>query len=57
MRTEIKEFIAFDIETTGLDFHQDAVIQISAARYVDGIEVDYFDTLVNSDYIPDEITN
>ena len=46
MQTEVKEFIAFDIETTGLDFHQDAVIQISAARYVDGIEVDYFDTLV-----------
>lgn len=56
MQTEVKKFIAFDIETTGLDFHQDAVIQISAARYVDGIEVDYFDTLVNSDYIPDEIT-
>ena len=56
MSDEINEYIAIDIETTGLDFDFDDVTQISAARYIDGVEVDYFDTFVKTDYIPIEIT-
>ena len=36
MSDEINEYIVIDIETTGLDFYFDDVIQISAARYIDG---------------------
>lgn len=56
MNNEITEFISIDIETTGLNFDFDDVIQISAARYIDGVEVDYFDTFVKTDYVPSEIT-
>lgn len=41
------DFVSFDTETTGLDVHNDRIIQISAAKYRKGKLVDTYDTLVN----------
>ena len=51
------EFIAFDLETTGLDAASDEIIEIGIARFQDGKLVDQFQSLVNpSKPIPREIT-
>lgn len=42
-----KSFIAFDVETTGIDPQADRIIELGAVRFVDGIPVDSFSTLVN----------
>ena len=42
-----KSFIAFDVETTGLDPQADRIIELGAVRFVDGVPVDSFSTLVN----------
>ncbi|MBE3557045.1 MAG: PolC-type DNA polymerase III [Firmicutes bacterium] len=39
--------IAFDTETTGLSADEDALIEISAVKFVDGEAVDTFSTLIN----------
>jgi len=57
MNEELNEYISIDIETTGLDFQEDDVIQISASRFVDGVEVDYFTSYVNVPFIPSFITD
>ncbi len=41
------ELVAIDLETTGLDYTQDEIIEIGAVRFKDGIVVDEFSTLVD----------
>jgi len=51
------EFIAFDLETTGLDAASDEIIEIGIARFRDGELVDQYQSLVNPPKpIPAEIT-
>ena len=51
------EFIAFDLETTGLDAASDEIIEVGIARFRDGELVDQFQSLVNPlKPIPPEIT-
>jgi len=51
------ELVAIDLETTGLDQEQDAIIEVGAVRVVDGQIVDEYSTLVNPGRpIPDNIT-
>ena len=50
------EFVVFDIETTGLSFVNDKIIEIGAVRYRNGKITDRFDTFVNpGTEIPEEI--
>lgn len=42
-----KEFIAIDIETTGLEADRDRIIEIAAVKYADLRESDRFCTLIN----------
>jgi len=44
---DVPDFIAFDLETTGLDFRNDRVIEIGALRFVNGKPEDEFSTFVN----------
>lgn len=41
------EYVALDIETTGLDPRRCSIVQIAAVKYQDGIEIDFFSSLVN----------
>lgn len=51
------EFIAFDLETTGLNFEQDAITEIGAVRIVEGKVTESFDTFVDPGRpIPPNIT-
>ena len=51
------EFIAFDLETTGLDAASDEIIEIGIARFRDGELVDQYQSLVKpTKPIPAEIT-
>jgi len=43
----VPDFIAFDLETTGLDFRNDRVIEIGALRFVNGKPEEKFSTLIN----------
>ena len=48
-------FVAFDLETTGLSYSADAIIEIGAVRVADGEIVDRFHYLVNPDrHIPSD---
>lgn len=42
-----KQFIAFDLETTGLDAEDDRIIEIAAVKFVDCKATESFATLVN----------
>ena len=42
-----RQYIAFDIETTGLSPYSDRIIEIGAVRMRDGQEIDRFQTFVN----------
>ncbi len=42
-----KEYIAFDVETTGLDSIHDRIIEIGAVQFVDGQPIKRFSSLVN----------
>lgn len=42
----LAEFVAVDIETTGLDFERDGLLELGAVRFRDGVEVDSFSRLV-----------
>lgn len=42
-----KEFVSLDIETTGLSYENDKIIEITAIRYINFIETEKFSTLIN----------
>lgn len=42
-----KDYVTIDVETTGLDFNNDRIIEISAIKYINNSEVDSFSYLVN----------
>jgi len=42
-----KTFVAFDLETTGLDAYKHKIIEIGAVRFEDGIPIESFQTYVN----------
>ena len=51
------EFVAFDIETTGLDKKEDAIIEIGAVKIKNGEIIDKFDTFVDPErYVSYDIT-
>jgi DNA polymerase-3 subunit epsilon/ATP-dependent DNA helicase DinG len=41
------ELVAIDIETTGLDPYHDAIIEVGAVRFRDGVIIDEYSTLVD----------
>lgn len=41
------EWVAIDLETTGLDTEKDKIIEVAAVLFRDGVEVDAFEALVN----------
>jgi len=45
-RLDLDEFIALDLETTGLEPHQAEIIELGAVRFVDGEPEEKFSTLV-----------
>jgi len=42
----IPEFVAVDLETTGLDFERDSLLELGAVRFRDGVEVASFSRVV-----------
>ena len=51
------DYVVIDIETTGLDFLYDDIIEISAIRYANNNKTEEFSTLINSERpIPEFIT-
>ena len=44
---DLDEFVALDIETTGLDSSSESIIELSAVRFKDGIQVDIFTHLLD----------
>ncbi len=44
---DVPNFIAFDLETTGLDFRNDRVIEIGALRFINGKPEEKFSTFIN----------
>lgn len=53
----LDDFVVLDLETTGLDPEKDRIIEIGAVRFVDGVETDSFQQLVNPGMpIPNFIT-
>ncbi len=52
-----RTFVALDLETTGLDKDRDAIIEVGAVRFRDGVPVERYGTLINPGRpIPYEIT-
>ena len=46
-KVKIPDFIALDLETTGLDRRSDRITEIGAVKYINGEAVETFSTLVN----------
>ena len=56
-KLDLSCFIAFDFETTGLDHHNDRIIEVAAIKFVDGEITDRYVELVNPEMsIPAIIT-
>ncbi len=56
-RLNLEEFVAIDLETTGLDAGRDAIIELGAVRFRQGIEVDRYSQFVDpGQKLPPEIT-
>lgn len=54
----VPDFVAFDVETTGLDFKSDRIIEIGAVRFIKGKPCEEFTTLINpGTEIPGHITD
>ncbi|RMG43552.1 MAG: hypothetical protein D6732_00005, partial [Methanobacteriota archaeon] len=54
---KLTDFVAVDIETTGLDYQKDSIIEVAAVRFHDGMIVDTFNSMVNPHRpIPEHIT-
>ena len=52
-----KDYVAFDLETTGLDSDIDRIIEIGAVKVIDGKPVQYYSTFVDPVWpIPEEAT-
>lgn len=52
-----REYVAVDLETTGLAAYKERIIEIGAVRMRDGVEVDSFSTLVDPEWeLPERIT-
>ncbi len=45
-----RNFIAFDVETTGLNPRMDRIVELGAVHYIDGVAVNCFSSLVNPHY-------
>lgn len=43
----IRDYVVFDLETTGTSCNKDKVVEISAVKVIDGLVADEFSTLVN----------
>lgn len=53
-----KIFVAFDVETTGLDNFYHNIVELSAVKYIDHQEVGVFSTLIDPERdIPEEASN
>jgi ATP-dependent DNA helicase DinG len=51
------DLVALDLETTGLDIHNDHIIEIGAVRFRDGVIIDEFSTVINPNVqIPPQVT-
>ncbi|PTJ95535.1 PolC-type DNA polymerase III, partial [Staphylococcus simulans] len=44
------EYVVIDIETTGLDSKYDAIIEVAGIRYIDGVEKERYQELINPQY-------
>ena len=56
-RLGLEEFVAIDLETTGLDAGLDSIIELGAVRFREGVEVERYSQLVNpGKKLPQEIT-
>ena len=43
----LHEFVAFDLETTGLDAERNQIIEVGALRFRDGKEAERFEQLID----------
>ena len=46
-KLDLSCFVAFDFETTGLDHHNDRIIEVAAIKFVDGEITERYVELVN----------
>ena len=44
---QLNEFVAIDLETTGLDPHKESIIEISAIKFKNGVQDAVFSYLLN----------
>jgi DNA polymerase-3 subunit epsilon/ATP-dependent DNA helicase DinG len=52
-----RTYVALDLETTGLSAEKDAILEVGAVKYQDGVPVEQFESLINPGRpIPFEIT-
>lgn len=51
-------YVVFDIETTGLDVHNDRIVELAAVKVEDGVVVNEFEQLINPGVmIPQTVIN